>query len=784
MEETNNTLQGADYKTMSDEDIIEFFDTPELGQHTHFSKIVVVGPPNQGKTSSIRWFLRVMNYHGLAEGLGDANPRQGTDEPLVLNRHNILLREAAPRLDNRPFFDKAQLVLVFLGDRCSAEPRHVEALLLAWRLRKHMRVVFVLPKMDTWIEDRASYMSPWERVEEAKNIAVANLFSQLQRLKETSSAKGTPLAASVTAFLEVCTSEGMLGRWLLMQNLQPFAYRDERDSGKQPWRDEDSVIQYELQALQHTMLNYARYSSIAMQVDAHKELEDAISALACGKEQHNFRPPRLKTRSGERRQNPIAAQYTLLLPRPQFVGAPPEASPAGIDMASQIQPPYVGLPMVAPPPSPSEESERGCGRAAAAERSGCSGRIARPAALRGSPLELQPEERPAPVAAEESECSAAVWADMQPAQPGATAAAPPRRASVVAAMRDSPPGERPSPAAGAETERSAAALAATQLARMNSDYQAYLCKLSWIGADESEDEEDVAGTRDKASRQLEEAAVMRREKDAAAEAVWQEVCVSHGQRFRQQQAAAESAPASGSDMPCSSSDAPDSFPPTDAVDEQNQMDIDMAIALSLQEEELELVGQDVSMGVPNYNRHVRELQERAMEKWAKKMQDILFLRCIPGVGTQPFVASLLSRHGEVEDIYVDRENGIGYVLFLENMAASRAVVNYPEQPTTGLMVAGRIELSREPLPPLENIERVVDEDTDMYICDGPKEATKEADEEATPEEAPQVPKAADEKAHSTDGEWEDVRIGEVWSGSEPEPEMPGVPPEQDSDKEA
>ena len=55
--------------------------------------------------------------------------------------------------------------------------------------------------------------------------------------------------------------------------------RDKRDPGKRPWVEGDSVIEYELQALQHTMLNYARYSSIATQVDAHKELEDIISTL-------------------------------------------------------------------------------------------------------------------------------------------------------------------------------------------------------------------------------------------------------------------------------------------------------------------------------------------------------------------------------------------------------------------------------------------------------------------------------------------------------------------------
>lgn len=66
MEEGNDILQTPDYKTtsMSDDEITEFFNNPEVGQHTHFSKIVMVGPPNQGKTSSIRWFLRVMNYNG------------------------------------------------------------------------------------------------------------------------------------------------------------------------------------------------------------------------------------------------------------------------------------------------------------------------------------------------------------------------------------------------------------------------------------------------------------------------------------------------------------------------------------------------------------------------------------------------------------------------------------------------------------------------------------------------------------------------------------------------
>lgn len=54
------------------------------------------------------------------------------------------------------------------------------------------------------------------------------------------------------------------------------------------------------------------------------------------------------------------------------------------------------------------------------------------------------------------------------------------------------------------------------------------------------------------------------------------------------------------------------------------------------------------------------------------------------------------------------------------------------------MMAGRIELSCEPLPPLENVERVVDEDTDMYLCDGLKEVTKELDAQNTTEWAPQV----------------------------------------------
>lgn len=52
-----------------------------------------------------------------------------------------------------------------------------------------------------------------------------HLCSATMQLKETISAKGTPLAASVTDFLEVCTSERLLGSWLLVQNLQPFTFR-------------------------------------------------------------------------------------------------------------------------------------------------------------------------------------------------------------------------------------------------------------------------------------------------------------------------------------------------------------------------------------------------------------------------------------------------------------------------------------------------------------------------------------------------------------------------------
>lgn len=46
-----------------------------------------------------------------------------------------------------------------------------------------------------------------------------------------------------------------------------------------------------------------------------------------------------------------------------------------------------------------------------------------------------------------------------------------------------------------------------------------------------------------------------------------------------------------------------------------------------------------------------------------------------------------------------------------------------------------------------------------------------------------MPKAADENACSDGEEWENVKIGEVWSGSEDESETPEVPPEQGSDKE-
>lgn len=316
-------------------------------------------------------------------------------------------------------------------------------------------------------------------------------------------------------------------------------------------------------------------------------------------------------------------------------------------MASQVQPSYVGLPMVAPPPSPSEALQQ------------CP-------ALRMANLHCTQDG----MVCEPGMGSAVRWVDPPPGQPSTTAAGQPRRAPVLATMRDTllglPPEERPSAVAGAEAERSAAALAAMQLVRMHSDYQTYLCRLSWIDSDD----EDVAA-QDKASEQLEQVAVIRREQDAAAEAAWQEICLSHVQCFHQQQAPAESAPASGSAMACSSSDAPVSLPPTDAIDEQDQMvnfppsypltthschhvlamqlhslkidrilqiqtllllhpkssasglarlhltfvwlwlqDINMAIAMSLQDEELVLVGQGVSLGVPHLNRHVKELQVR------------------------------------------------------------------------------------------------------------------------------------------------------------------------------
>ena len=64
------------------------------------------------------------------------------------------------------------------------------------------------------------------------------------------------------------------------------------------------------------------------------------------------------------------------------------------------------------------------------------------------------------------------------------------------------------------------------------------------------------------------------------------------------------------------------------------------------------------------------LQRRILEKWAKPVEQILFLRCIPGVGGQePFLAALLSHFGQVLDIHLDSENGIGYVLFLGSDAA-------------------------------------------------------------------------------------------------------------------
>ena len=50
------------------------------------------------------------------------------------------------------------------------------------------------------------------------------MFGTLQ-LKEALAADGTPLAASVTDFLEACTNEDILGGWLVMQNLQPFTFR-------------------------------------------------------------------------------------------------------------------------------------------------------------------------------------------------------------------------------------------------------------------------------------------------------------------------------------------------------------------------------------------------------------------------------------------------------------------------------------------------------------------------------------------------------------------------------
>jgi hypothetical protein len=47
----------------------------------------------------------------------------------------------------------ADVLVVFLGRGCRCEAIHGDLVLWAWRLRRTMRTIFVLPEFDIWLTD-------------------------------------------------------------------------------------------------------------------------------------------------------------------------------------------------------------------------------------------------------------------------------------------------------------------------------------------------------------------------------------------------------------------------------------------------------------------------------------------------------------------------------------------------------------------------------------------------------------------------------------------------------
>ena len=101
---------------------------------------------------------------GEAEGVRISHGGQGTRETTAWLTEKVLLRDCVGSTDadlSHSAAADADLLVVFLGDGCRGEAMHGDVMLWAWRLRKTVRTIFVLPKFDAWRASRWGWPPCW-----------------------------------------------------------------------------------------------------------------------------------------------------------------------------------------------------------------------------------------------------------------------------------------------------------------------------------------------------------------------------------------------------------------------------------------------------------------------------------------------------------------------------------------------------------------------------------------------------------------------------------------------
>jgi hypothetical protein len=93
----------------------------------------------------------------LCGAAGDASTvvvsdsKQGTSQAHIYIHNNVEVKDCVGSSNTDVFGSDAagaDLLLVFLGEGCRCEEVHADLIVWAWRLRKSMRTVFVLPMLD------------------------------------------------------------------------------------------------------------------------------------------------------------------------------------------------------------------------------------------------------------------------------------------------------------------------------------------------------------------------------------------------------------------------------------------------------------------------------------------------------------------------------------------------------------------------------------------------------------------------------------------------------------